>query len=340
MRLEVPAPHETFEVALEDGARIKVRRHGRPDGVRLFMSHGNGFAIDAYLPYWQHFLAALRRHRVRLPQPRPERPGDAGEPHLCAAHPRSRAGLPGRQREARQPQVGRHLPFHVRPHRHEACPRDRLSLGCAGAVRPAQRSAARPSRLCRHGGVRGAADGVRPQPPHAIIASVEELAVEYAKSRAGQAWAPGVHDLMARAVLRKNPAGDGFVLVCDPANEAGIYAEAMTMNLWPKATDFRGAGQADRRRSRPQGRPADRPRQPGAGHRERLRLQLRPRHRAPAAGRKSRGVRAADARIPRRMRAEVTQTVGTLRRARPLVRLIVDGRARHRPFCLRPSPAR
>ena len=72
-------------------------------------------------------------------------------------------------------------------------------------------------------------------------ASAEELAVEFAKSRAGQAWAPGVHDLMARAVLRKNPAGDGFVLVCDPANEAGIYAEAMTMNLWPKATDFRGA---------------------------------------------------------------------------------------------------
>ena len=71
-------------------------------------------------------------------------------------------------------------------------------------------------------------------------ADVEELAVEYAKSRAGQAWAPGVHDLMARAVLRRNPAGDGFVLVCDPANEAGIYAEAMTMNLWPKATDFRG----------------------------------------------------------------------------------------------------
>jgi hypothetical protein len=57
MRLEVPAPHETFEVALEDGARIKVRRYGRANGVRLFISHGNGFAIDGYLPYWEHFLA-------------------------------------------------------------------------------------------------------------------------------------------------------------------------------------------------------------------------------------------------------------------------------------------
>jgi pimeloyl-ACP methyl ester carboxylesterase len=72
------------------------------------------------------------------------------------------------------------------------------------------------------------------------FATVEELAVEYAKSRAGQGWAAGVHELMARSVLRPNPDGDGFVLVCDPANEAGIYAEAMALNLWPKATDFRG----------------------------------------------------------------------------------------------------
>ena len=47
----------TFDVALDDGATILVRRHGRADGVRLFFSHGNGFAADAYFPYWQHLLA-------------------------------------------------------------------------------------------------------------------------------------------------------------------------------------------------------------------------------------------------------------------------------------------
>jgi pimeloyl-ACP methyl ester carboxylesterase len=72
------------------------------------------------------------------------------------------------------------------------------------------------------------------------FASVDELAAEFAKSRVGQAWAPGVHELMARSVLRANPDGDGFALVCDPANEAGIYAEAMKMNLWPRAGDLRG----------------------------------------------------------------------------------------------------
>ncbi|HWE79729.1 MAG TPA: hypothetical protein VG270_14550, partial [Pseudolabrys sp.] len=47
-------------------------------------------------------------------------------------------------------------------------------------------------------------------------------------------------ELMARSVLRKNPDGDGLVLVCDPANEAGIYAAAVTLNLWPKASEFGG----------------------------------------------------------------------------------------------------
>src|SRR5258708_3374420 len=56
MPLQIPLPHLTFDVPLDDGARIRVRRHGNPEGVRLFLSHGNGYAINGYLPYWQHFL--------------------------------------------------------------------------------------------------------------------------------------------------------------------------------------------------------------------------------------------------------------------------------------------
>src|SRR5882724_9124728 len=53
MSFAVPAPRETFDVDLEDGAKIGVRRHGNPNGVRLTVTHGNGFAADAYLPFWQ-----------------------------------------------------------------------------------------------------------------------------------------------------------------------------------------------------------------------------------------------------------------------------------------------
>src|SRR5690348_11062972 len=56
MRFELPIPRMSFDVPLQDGAKIRVRRHGRAEGVRLLFSHGNGFASDAYFPYWQHLL--------------------------------------------------------------------------------------------------------------------------------------------------------------------------------------------------------------------------------------------------------------------------------------------
>ena len=50
--IEVPEPRETAAVELPDGAEIVVRRHGRRDGPRLLLSHGNGFAADMYYPMW------------------------------------------------------------------------------------------------------------------------------------------------------------------------------------------------------------------------------------------------------------------------------------------------
>jgi len=70
------------------------------------------------------------------------------------------------------------------------------------------------------------------------FAAVEELAEEYRQSRAARAWLPGTHELMARSVLRKD--GNGYVLTCAPENEAHIYQQALTLNLWPRADQFGG----------------------------------------------------------------------------------------------------
>ena len=45
---QVPEPREVHEVRMADGYCILLRRHGIRDGPRLVISHGNGFAIDAY----------------------------------------------------------------------------------------------------------------------------------------------------------------------------------------------------------------------------------------------------------------------------------------------------
>ena len=53
MTTEVPAPLRTIDAEMEDGAIIRIRQHGNPRGPRLALSHGNGLAIDGYLPFWE-----------------------------------------------------------------------------------------------------------------------------------------------------------------------------------------------------------------------------------------------------------------------------------------------
>ena len=55
-RWDVPEPLAVCEVRATDGASIFVRRHGNPNGPRFVLSHGNGFSIDAYYPFWSRFI--------------------------------------------------------------------------------------------------------------------------------------------------------------------------------------------------------------------------------------------------------------------------------------------
>jgi len=239
MLLEIPAPHMAFEVPLDDGARIRVRRHGNADGVRLFISHGNGYAVNGYLPYWRHFLSRFdlvifdfRNHGENVPvTPANHTYGQLSRDLervyrdvTAKLGKRKTAGIfhsmSARTAMKHAIEIGFRWdalvlfdPPNVPPPSHPVYPAMQVFE----------------ARLTEFAGKR-----------RTHFASVDELAAEFAKSRVGQAWAPGVHELMARAVLRKNPNGDGFVLVCDPANEAHIYAEAMSLNLWPRANDFGG----------------------------------------------------------------------------------------------------
>lgn len=52
----VPDPHSVFGVTVDPSTKIAVRRHGNGNGLRLVLSHGNGFAIDLYYPFWSLLL--------------------------------------------------------------------------------------------------------------------------------------------------------------------------------------------------------------------------------------------------------------------------------------------
>jgi len=239
MPIELPAPHETFDVALEDGAKIRMRRHGNPDGVRLLLTHGNGFAANAYFPYWQHLLADFdllvfdfRNHGENIPvEP-------ANHTYAQLARDLERVLVEVRSRLGARPTAGI---FHsmsgrsAMKHAIEIAWRwDALILVDPPNV-PPRGHPLYPAMEAFEKKLTEWASNRRRQ-----FATIDELAEEYRSSRAARGWVPGAHELMARSVLRKNPAGDGYVLVCAPANEAGIYAEALSLNLWPKAAEFGG----------------------------------------------------------------------------------------------------
>jgi len=121
------------------------------------------------------------------------------------------------------------------------------------------------------------------------FASIDELTEEYRQSRATRNWVAGEHELMARSVLRKSPDGDGYELTCAPENEAAIYAQALILDLWPKASEFGGpvklVGCDPNFKGAPAtGRPTRR------SPRRRLRLRLCREHRPSAADRETRRV--------------------------------------------------
>jgi pimeloyl-ACP methyl ester carboxylesterase len=239
MNLIVPAASQMFDVDLEDGAKIRMRRHGNRDGVRLLVTHGNGFAADAYLPFWQHFTSRydvlvydFRNHGQNIPVAPPN--------HNYAQMSRDLECVLRAVdlRLGRKTTVGIFHSMSARAamkHAIEIGWRwDALVLFDPPNVPPVDHPRYRAMQMFENKLTQWALARRR------RFAAVEELANEYRQSRATSGWVAGAHQLMAQSVLRKFPLGDGYMLVCEPENEAAIYAEAMTLNLWPHAGEFGG----------------------------------------------------------------------------------------------------
>jgi len=239
MAFKLPVSSLTFDVALDDGAAIRMRRHGNPDGVRLLITHGNGFAADAYFPYWQYLLPQFdvlifdfRNHGQNVPVVPPHHTYEQFTRDL------ERVLSAVKSRLGDKPTVGL---FHSMSGR--TAMKHALEIGWRwdGLVLfdpPNVPLPDHPAFADMAAFEKRLTGWARRRRRH--FAAIEELAEEYRQSRATARWVEGAQELMARSVLRKSPDSDRYQLVCDPENEATIYAQAMTLNLWPKATEFGG----------------------------------------------------------------------------------------------------
>jgi pimeloyl-ACP methyl ester carboxylesterase len=234
----VPAPAAILEIAAPDGARLRLRRHGKQTGPRIFVSQGNGFAIDGYFPFWRRFLDRFEVIAFDMRNHGQNPVGDiSGHDYPHMAQDIEAVCQAARDEFGARPSAGL---FH--------------SMSAQSAVVQAIATGQRFDALVLFDPPNVPPDGDPAREPmlaylRRLVAwaaerrshfeDPTELAADYAATGAGRGWVEGAHELLARAVLRPEPGG-GWRLACPPEFESSMYAQGITLDLWPRREDISG----------------------------------------------------------------------------------------------------
>ena len=237
---ESPVPRRCLELKLSDGALCRLRQHGNLFApVRLFLSHGNGFAIDGYLSFWEPLLNAFELvvfdHR-----------NHGWNPQSAPAHHTYSQFVQDLETIYRGATVHFGLKasvgvFHSMSAR--TAMKHAVALGwCWAALVLFDPPSLPPSP---HPLYERAIHHERRIESWALnrrerFAAPHELATEFKSLRAHQNWVNSAYADMAKAVLRPAPSTGDWVLTCPRSLEASIYRDNHRLNLWPHARDYGG----------------------------------------------------------------------------------------------------
>ncbi len=228
-------PDARLLVELEGGAVAQLRRYARAGATRLFLSHGNGFAIDGYRRFWEPL--ADQFELVVYDQ----------RNHGHSAHSAAAGHHFGQMSDdlqkilqavnahwGRQPGVGVYHSLSARValiHLQEyGWQWDALVLFDPPTVPP--EGAAREAMLKLD--VRLAEWSANRQE---TFDHPQELADQLRDTRAHAHWERGAHEEMARAVLRERDSR--WQLVCPRELETEIYRSNRKLDLWPDGKHHR-----------------------------------------------------------------------------------------------------
>lgn len=235
----VPEPRDGFDAEMEDGAVIRVRRHGNPEGPRLVMAHGNGFAIDAYYPFWRLLLDRYdlaiydQRNHGRNPRHDVDR---HDVPAFVSDMDRLADLIP--ERFGPKPTVG---VFHsisaVTAIRH-ALERGRRWDALALFDPPLIPSPGHRAHEVARTFELGLADWAATRPDRFPDATA--LAARFARSKSLARWVEGGHALMARSITREDPETGEYVLCCPREGESRVYRTNAGLDLCPRLGELEG----------------------------------------------------------------------------------------------------
>jgi pimeloyl-ACP methyl ester carboxylesterase len=226
----IPAPRAAFDAVMSDGAVIRIRQHGNPRGPRIILSHGNGLAIDGYFVFWG---GLCERYEVILFDVRNHGQNPLHDP---ATHdwPRLVEDL-----EEIIGAIGARL-----GDRRVAGAFHSLSgvVAAMHALRYGRRFEALvlfdPPIFPREGlALRDVQSGDKNSLASRALRRTERyddpgvLAAQFRRRYPG--WVPEAYEQMARATLRRDPAG-GWTLACPRELEARIFGVSSDRNLWQR----------------------------------------------------------------------------------------------------------
>ncbi len=230
----------TLILHMTDGVPIVTRRTGNPNAaIRLYISNGNGFAVDGYRVFWEPLLAEfdvilfdMRNHGRNAPSSSDghnyaQMAKDIGSVFHSADHKYGHKPSVG----IFHSMAGRSAMKHAVEHEWVW---DALCLIDPPNVPPkghAQYESMKAFEL-------KLAEWAVNRQEH--FASVEELQAQFDTGRAQSRWQPQARADMANAILRHDRENGGYTLTCRRELEASIYFAALTMELWPKADRFAG----------------------------------------------------------------------------------------------------
>ena len=204
--------------------------------MRVFVSHGNGFASDGYLAFWRRFLPAYEIAVFDMRNHGHNAPGDPAAHDYAQMVRDVDAVLRGVAEEfGKKPSAGLF---------HSMSAQSALLAAIECGWRLDALVAFDPPNVPPDGPARAAMLGYLDRltawakARRETFADPAELAAEYAATRSGRAWSGETQMLMARAVLREEPGG--WRLCCPPALEASMYEQGAPLDLWPRRADFAG----------------------------------------------------------------------------------------------------
>ena len=236
----LPSPLKTIDITMNDSAVIRLRQHGNIEGPRLILAHGNGFATDAYFPFWklllQDYELILYDQRNHGQNPRHDNIRHHDVSYFVSdleaildniqaifGH-KTTAGL-----------------FHsisaVTSIWHA------LSNGWRWDALilfdpPLVPSIGHPLNVIAKNFELMLSDWSRNRPER--FPDPKTLATQFSKSRSLSRWVSGSHELMAESILREDTESRDWVLCCPPEGEAQVYKTNSELDLCPGFGTLKG----------------------------------------------------------------------------------------------------